>query len=502
MKRNPPEVFFLALLTVLGLAVRIVAPAASDFPLNDGGLFYQMIVELKANHFSLPVFTNYNFSNIPFAYPPLAFYLYGLLAEISGTSLFTLMRLLPAIVSAGAIPVFYLLAKEILGNQPTSLFAALTFALAPRTFDWLIMGGGVTRSLGFLFAIAAIHQTFLLFSNPTNRALVLTTVFSALVLLTHPEAAVHTAIAAIFFYLWKSRSRTGAIHAVVVAVGALVLSAPWWVTVLARHGIHPFQAALNAAGENSISFALRIFALLKFDFTDEPFVQWIAVIGLVGIFILLAQRKPALPIWLMLIAFIEPRGGTLYMMIPLSLAAGVTFSQAVRPALTTGEKTPAWVWNAFIGFFIFYGMINAFSAASTITGKLTLSISDRHAFSWIQDNTPTDANFAIVSGRLPLNDAVSEWFPVLAGRKSAGTVFGYEWVNDGNFNIRAEDYETLQACSGIGIPCLEAWIKPRGVSFVLIHESQKSILTEQLENFPAYEEVYREGNIILFQKIK
>ena len=108
MKNNERDIFFVALLTILGMAVRLSASLSASFPLNDGGLFYQMIVDLQNNNFILPVTTTYNFAEIPFAYPPFAFYVYGLLST-SGLPLLKLMQFLPAIVTTLTIPTFYFL---------------------------------------------------------------------------------------------------------------------------------------------------------------------------------------------------------------------------------------------------------------------------------------------------------------------------------------------------------------------------------------------------------
>ena len=502
MKINEREFFFVALLTILGMAVRLPAALSASFPLNDGGLFYQMIVDLQNNNFILPAVTTYNFAEIPFAYPPFAFYLYGLL-NASGIPLLKLMQFLPAIVTTFTIPAFYFFAKDILGDKQQALFSTMAFALLPRTFDWLIMGGGVTRSLGFLFAILAIHQAFLLFTNPTSRSLILTTLFSGLVVGTHPEAAVHTMIAAVFIFIWKDRTLKGIFRAGAVAVGTLILSAPWWLTILIQHGTAPLQAAQIAAQENSVDFILRIFTLIKFDLTDEPFMQILAVIGLIGIFILLAQRKPALPIWFVLIALIEPRGGTLYMMLPLAMFIGVTFNQAILPILKPqGDNSHAWAWNAFISFFLLYGMINASVTASNITRQLTLTRSDLDAFAWVKANTPPESQFILITQGLPLNDSTSEWFPVMAERPNLATIFGYEWVNDGLFAVRVEQYQGLQACMMQDTACLNQWARTYNQEFTYIYlrkdTSAQTLLYTSLINSTEFESIFNSEKVGVF----
>ncbi|MEW6242146.1 MAG: hypothetical protein AB1564_15185 [Chloroflexota bacterium] len=44
---------------LVGCDVRLSAPLASAFPLNDGGLFYAMMKDLRQNAFILPETTSY-----------------------------------------------------------------------------------------------------------------------------------------------------------------------------------------------------------------------------------------------------------------------------------------------------------------------------------------------------------------------------------------------------------------------------------------------------------
>ncbi len=202
----PGVVFFI---TLIGLVIRVAAPLQAGFPLNDGGLFYDMIVDLQAAHYALPMYATYNSAIIPFAYPPLAFYLTGLLADILHISPLDLVRLLPALISGLTIPAFYLLAREITDSKLQIVFGVFAFALIPRDFAWLIMGGGITRSFGMLFAILTMVFAYRFYNGHATRHLLASILLGALTVATHPEATVHTAITALVFYLWKDRSLKG-----------------------------------------------------------------------------------------------------------------------------------------------------------------------------------------------------------------------------------------------------------------------------------------------------
>ena len=105
--------FFLILTLVFGIAVRILPLLRVDFPLVDGGMFYSMIKDLQTANFSLPMFTTYNNAQIPFAYPPLAFYLAGILNAATNISILNILQWMPVIVTILNIPLFFYFAKQV-----------------------------------------------------------------------------------------------------------------------------------------------------------------------------------------------------------------------------------------------------------------------------------------------------------------------------------------------------------------------------------------------------
>src|SRR5687768_5017216 len=81
---------------VFGTWLRLNPALMAGFPMNDGGMFYTMIQDLRVNHYLLPLHTTYNNLNIPFAYPPLPFYVAGFISDIFRISLLQVLLWLPA----------------------------------------------------------------------------------------------------------------------------------------------------------------------------------------------------------------------------------------------------------------------------------------------------------------------------------------------------------------------------------------------------------------------
>jgi len=186
---------------------------------------------------------------------------------------------------------------------------------------------------------------------------------------------------------------------------------------------------------------------------------------------------------------VEPRGGTLFMTIPLAIFGGIALDLAILPALngnsgttTRGDAPPPYMvsnWleaalrrtaaRVAVGFVIVYGMMAAYATGWRIRQEFTLGAPDVQAMAWVRANTASDARFAIITGGLPLRDATSEWFPTLTGRQSIGTVFGFEWIRNVDFGDRVELYQSLQACAAQSAGCLQAWSRKHGVTFDYVY---------------------------------
>jgi hypothetical protein len=299
------------------------------------------------------------------------------------------------------------------------------------------------------------------------------------------------------------------------------LTTPWWGSVLSRHGLGPFLAAGTAARQDSLNPILNLVLFFRFTFTNEPFLPILAVIGLAGCFASLARRQSLLPAWLLLAYLAEPRGGPLYMMIPLALLIGYGLENVVLPALRPKGDNPSpanarealesvlrWKASRYFLLFLFaYSAISAYSTSLMIQNELSLGRADQEAFNWAKANTPEDSRFLLVTGQLPLRDAWSEWFPALAERRSLATVFGYEWVNDGKFGQRVEAYKRLQACAYEDAACLDGWNQGSGEAFSYVYLYHRDgplqfPLAVHLQQNIDYNLVFQNNRTLIFEKIR
>ena len=124
--------------------------------------------------------------------------------------------------------------------------------------------------------------------------------------------------------------------------------------------------------------------------------------------------------------------------------------------------------------------------------------------SWVARETPSNARFLIVAGTPWEIDRNSEWFPVLAQRKSVATVQGFEYRPLGEFARKKRQYIDLQGCAGWVSNCLQDWSRATGESYshVYIPKSPDRnccrLLRYSLERDPAYRMIYDGPGAVLF----
>jgi hypothetical protein len=507
--------FFFVLSVLFGALVRFLPTIETGTPINDGGMFYVMIADLRANHFLLPAFTSYNHLNIPFAYPPLSFYIAGLISSI-GISTFELLRWLPPLISTLSIFAFYWMASLMLASRSKASLATMVYALMPRLFSWYVMGGGLSRSFGVLFLLLACASTWALFTQCGPKYILLTALFGAGAILSHPETGLHTAAACALIWLFKGRSSRGVRDALLVTFGVILLTSPWWGTVLFQHDFAPFQSALGTGGHN----ALFWLPWITFDFAEERFATVLTVLGLIGFAVHCARRDWFLPLWVLMPFVVEPRSATAIAAIPLAALAGIGLSDLIIPgiaALDSKSRNEAHEWTEYLSqgrvakivlsYVLFFALIGAMIYDFSLTNYV-VSRDDRAAMDWISNNTPADSRFVVITGRSdPLEDPVTEWFPAYSFRRSQNTIQGQEWLLGKNFMTFLGSLDQLQSCLNDAPSCVENWanLNHLDYDYLYIEKSSKTNQTPDLLLFllrqsQSYNLVFENNSAVIFAR--
>ncbi|MBI5952972.1 MAG: glycosyltransferase family 39 protein [Chloroflexi bacterium] len=495
--------------TILGIAllfgtfVRVLPAFLSGFPINDGGMFLVMMRDLRDSGFALPMYTTYNHLDIPYAYPPLGFYLGGVL-ELSGIPSLWILTWLPAIFTTLTIPLFYLLAKQLMGDRPRAALATTFFAFAPGNYVWLLMGGGLTRALGTLFFLSALIFTLRTFQTPSWRTTGLALISCSLVVLSHPQMAFLTALSCAVFGVFLIRSRSAVLHAFVIGAGTLLLTSPWWGTVLARHGVEPFLSA-GQSGNLSASLKALWGNLLSLQ-TILPFATFFRWLGLGWA---IYRRRFDLLVWGFLPYFIDQRSASIVTSFLYPVLAAYGFLD-VLPAFVDFLRTRKWNSNndfmnrqllsmSLLGI-LFYLVIECFVHAYVIRNA-TLPPASHEMTSWVRDNTPADSRFLILTGRPDaMTDPLQEWFPALAGRHSATTLQGLEWTLGGKFYSRWDELSALQSCRDMA--CVDDMTTHLGIEYDYVILDMSQTTSELSAPFleEEYVQVYGNGQYVVLKK--
>lgn len=482
-----PDLIAASMVTVVGGLLRLLPLLGTDAPVNDGALFLTMARDIRAEGFGLPITTTYNDLAIPFTYPPGGLYLTALLLEI-GIGANDVLRWLPYVASVAAIPVVYLIGREIFGTWRMATATAAFVVVSTGSYEWLVQGGGVTRAPGFLLALVGV-----LFAIRAYRTAALTTSLASGIAvgatgLVHPQAAVFAALSVTLLWPFMAGDRWAGLRRLVLIGGtSIAVVLPWLFIVVPRHGWEPFLSAAGTGGTPLVGIMSVIASR-----TSGGRFEILGVLTTLGLVVSLLRgfRLPA--IWILAIAIVDSRAAQPYISVPAALAIAYLLRDVRRvldrhmarrdpraPSMWTGRGI-AITLTAVL--FLAAVADSALAQRDPATPLRAVSPGEREAMSWVSSNTPNEAAFVVLSGRYWAADAAAEWFPVLANRHSVATVQGYEWLGDERFQRQQQRAIALAPCVVTeDHACIERWFdEAGGVDHLLLTRSPDA-LVEGLE---------------------
>jgi hypothetical protein len=473
------------------MILRFAPTLMADFPVNDGGMFLDMIRDLRASGYALPQVTSYNRSDIPFAYPPFGFYLARLLADIGIDEVF-LLRFLPALASTAMIFGVFLFAREATSSEEIGAYAALIHALAPRSYAWLVMGGGLTRSLGFSFMIFMGWALLRAWRDRSRKGVWRAGLFAALTVLSHPEAGIHAVMLGVLLWCFYGHSRSSAMTCVYVAILALLGSSLWWGALFAMHGLGPLLSVINTGMQG-----LDVWhTFVKLLFPGDSELPLLAFVFLSSLLWGAWRGKIFLVLFALLPAVVQPRSALNVMSIPLAILTAELIVQVGEwtqsHKLFKRPSLPAFILLVYLfaeGYFFGYRLANT-----------SLEPADRVAMQWVAENIPIEGRFVILTGvPAPELDSFQEWFPALSGHRSLTTFQGTEWTLGPEFFVRFRNLIALQACSNV--ECVQGWVEEHSIEFDYLLVRRKTVSERLIMSLIAsgdYRMLYEDDAVVLF----
>jgi hypothetical protein len=410
-----------------GVGLRLL-PISSPFPWFDGGLFAQVIDQLRSGPL-LPTTVEFNGASIPFVYPPLAFEVATLVARVTGADTLDLLRWLP---SVGAVVVLFAfwLATASLFDARVATFGAAIYGLMPSAFDPLVAGGGVTRGLGLALALIAWAGIGRFNCEQRGRWLVATGVAGGLAALTHPMAAVLVATGTAFLVrpagggAWRWLRSV----AVVGAIAALVIL-PWLLLVASRGEL---PALVLGGGQRYQPMTAIVLFLVKL---TQP-GNLAEAIGSIALFVVLAQRRWSL-VAVTAACLLGP--GWFYPTIGLAVAAGALLVQIdmslKQPPSVIARLTLVVVLTLAV-------FVSTLSALVNPADRL----SEPAAMRWVAGHAPVGQQFIVMSSVVWGSNIAAEWFPYVASRESLLTLQGKEWLGPALLERLQSQYDQMRGC--------------------------------------------------------
>jgi hypothetical protein len=512
---------WLLLIMLVGGAVRVGLVLTSDFPLGDGGFFYQSVLDLQANAFVPPVLSSYNLEQLPYVFPPAAFYIVGGLQSVTNAPLTAIFRWYPLVMSLLSILVMYVFTTNIMRQRDEALLATMIFAVLPLAVIPTISGGGVVRATATLCALAAVHYGNLLATHARRTLIVPMGVFLALSLLTQFQWGLFALVSLFVLYFTQERTSKAASLIVIAVLLGLVLAAAWVVYIDRYHTLAPLVNALfnNIDGAPPLT---PLFSRLR-GFTSEPMLGLLAGLAGMGLFVCAVTKRWLMIVWMaVLLVFpvgLEP------LVVPVSLLAAIgvhfligvgvsSFRTPSRMNPVTGETVQAsddWpIVVSAIGVVVLiaYTVAGVVQARQVTELLSSLDRSQLRAMAWAKDNTPPESRFIVITGgTLGDEDIVTDWFPTLAGRTNIATTRSSELLNGVDFENRVQNYQQLQACVGQRAVCIEDIVPSAPIpTYVYLSPQVQGRLRAALLQDATYDLVYpitrtRVNATLIFQRL-
>ncbi|MFC6825096.1 glycosyltransferase family 39 protein [Halopelagius fulvigenes] len=427
---------WLTLALVPSVVAVCVYLATNPYPAYGAGLYTQIAEEIIAGGYAPPTrIPGYTADGVPFAYPPLQFYVLAVLIDMGGDPV-TIARFLPSVaVVAVQIPV-YLLARDYTGSRPAGAATAAAVALNPQILEWHISAGGVVRAFAYLYALTAIYAGYHVFTSGDRRAVLGGLAAFGLTLLTHPTYSLFVVTTYLLMWAVFDRSLAGLVRGAIVGLGGTVVASPWLAWMASVHGVETFAAAGSTHGGigGGMSFLYGAISV----YTAIPLVA--------AAYLLVVRRERFLPLWFVAaeVLFKQPRFSYTVGSFAL-VAVGLDVAGRIRALDRAGPRNVDWraagtaalILAATVGggAYLAYEM-------TLVTDPTTPEFLDDEAveaMEWAATETPEDATFVV------LGDA-AEWFPVQAERTILVGPWGVEWEGADKYEPQLGAYKNVSAC--------------------------------------------------------
>lgn len=452
---RPAILWTTGVFTTVAVLLRLHYFTDSDLPINDGALFYVYTAAILENDLALPTAVEFNDFTLPFAYPPLSFWFSSLLVSVFGFDLLGVVKYVPLVSNLGYLALFVAFLRALKVPWSTATLASAIFFLSHRSFEYLIMGGGLSRSTGAVFTLASWAFAGRLAHDRSSPWMIAAGICCAAAISTHLEWGIVSAVGITLVLAVYSRHWTEGLVAV-GSVGALsaVLITPWLIWIHRHHGFDPFVHAARTSFWNPLETGFDVLYL-------NIFPWYLRIFCVIGVWEGVKNRRY---FWILLtlsLALFTPRHfdtaavasnsvlaaiGIFHLWRTLGGVVSRAAERSTRFHALAGARSAVTFPVLVVLTTLYVTLASYYQLGQVSMGTLRPEV--RAAMRWIDGNVSEDARFAVVSPDPWYVDEVNEWFPLLANAISLTTVQGTEWVGGGEFARRSSEGGRLKA-----LPC-------------------------------------------------
>lgn len=495
-----PSRWSLILILVFTFPLLFFTAFRFQFPVGYGGLFVIMSESLAEAGFRLPQSVPYyGPGGIPYAYPPVGFYVMAFFTSILHVPVFDYLRFAPALFLWLSLIPLYLSTHEMTNSRPAAVVAAFVVAGSPRIF--MIQGttAGVVRGLAFLFAMWGVY--FFLAAIKYKRMYlyaVLCGIFFGLTALTHLSYAEFAVLFVIAYWLLHLGSQRTWVTTFVAGGTAVLTVTPWVLTMVQRYGWEVFTHASQTHGATSFLQLIREpgripgwFENALLPLAESPFLGGLIALGLV--FALFSAHRIA-AFWFLLILVIMSEGDRYLITSGAVLSGGLIGALANSLNQRTENRSRLRISDAFLAICVL-GIYAAGWIGITKLNPPSINAASLDLASFVQSNTAEDDKYLIIAGA-----DEAEWFPYLLRRDPVIASWGGEWVGSYNQHL-SWVYEVMRCRDQGEWTCLEQVMGelPEQPDMLITHQTDAAI-NRQLETDPHWSKAFTNQEYILWQE--
>ena len=473
-------------------------------PVHLGGLFGVASEEVLAHGGSLPSrLPHYTAGGIPFAYPPLSFYVAAGLMVLFNISYESLAIWLPGIYAVVTpVPLFFL-ARELTGSDRIAGVACVIFIASSVVQTSVFSGATIVYTTALLAAVTGVYSALRYFKDHSKVAFGIALSGWIIVLASHPTKSAWVALSYIFLWAWYDRSLKGLYSGAVIAAIGFIITAPWWGTVIARHGPEVFlQASMTHGG---------LFPL-KFEFTywDQMLSSyWLQMAGILGVFVLVITRRAGVIVWyIFTVAAIPIVGfsslisviagtGIVYGAIALTSVSVYLYGKVCEiyqcsRQITVRRNT---VTTVIILLLMVVVAIGASANIEKTTANQPIETSDKVGMQWVSEHTPPESRFILAGSQ------EYDWFPLYANRTVVANPFGAEWT-DGGQARQKRMRDKLLSCPDLECVSIVSDSRHLGVTHIYISAGHNaSSWMESANSSSTWRVAYSNESVVVLEHI-